>query len=102
MLSEQTQSVNDFRLKTAETLDRLAATGGVEILTENGLPRAVVLSPATYDELAKEAQLNRDVAVIRQSFQEIEQGKGRPAVEVLDEIRSELLAIKSSQISDQV
>src|SRR5438874_2509301 len=56
MISTQhTQSLTDFRQKATETLDRLNQTGEAEILTVNGEARAVLLSPAAYDELARDA-----------------------------------------------
>jgi PHD/YefM family antitoxin component YafN of YafNO toxin-antitoxin module len=95
--SEHTQSLSEFRKKAAETIARLNRTGDAEILTVNGEARAVLLSPAVYDELAREAQLARDVAVIQQSLKEIKEGKGRPAKEVFADIRADLLAMKAAR-----
>jgi hypothetical protein len=39
--TERTQSLTDFRLKAAETLERLNQTGEAEIITVNGEARAV-------------------------------------------------------------
>ncbi|HEY8749248.1 MAG TPA: type II toxin-antitoxin system prevent-host-death family antitoxin [Tepidisphaeraceae bacterium] len=96
MISTQhTQSLTDFRQKATETLDRLNETGNAEILTVNGEARAVLLSPAAYDELAREAQLARDVTVMRRAMQQIEAGKGKPAGDCFNELRRELLAKKT-------
>src|SRR5271156_6295529 len=94
--SEHTQSLSEFRKKAAETIARLNRTGDAEILTVNGEARAVLMSPAVYDELAREAQLARDVAVIQRSLKEIKEGKGRPVKEVFADIRAELLAMKAA------
>ena len=96
MLStKHTQSLTDFRQKATETLDRLNQTGEAEILPVNGLARAVLLSPAVYDELARDALLNRDVTVIRQAIQEIDEGKGQKSGKFFDGLRTQLLTMKS-------
>jgi prevent-host-death family protein len=92
--TQHTQSLSDFRQKAAETLDRLNATGEAEILTVNGEARAVLLSPASFDELAREAQLTRDVAVIRKAMKQIDEGQGIEADQVFESIRAELLVLK--------
>jgi len=95
--TEHTQSLSDFRQKAGETLDRLNRTGNAEILTVNGEARAVLLSPAAYDELARDAQLSRDVTFIRRAMQEIQDGKGMEAGAFFDGLRSTLLAMKAKQ-----
>jgi len=98
LASQNTQSLTDFRQKATETLDRLNRTGEAEILTVNGQARAVLLSPAAYDELAREAQLTRDVTAIRRAIQEIGEGKGQEAGAFFDRLRAELLAMKSRSV----
>ena len=95
--SQHTQSLSDFRKKAAETLDRLNKTGDAEIITVNGEARAVLLSPAVYDEMARETELSRDVEAMRRAMQQIKEGKGRLASEVFAELRAELLAMKAAQ-----
>lgn len=95
--TQRTQSLTDFRQKATETLDRINKTGEAEILTVNGEARAVLLSPAAYDELAREAQLSRDVAVIRQAMREIDEGQGQEAGAFFGELRARLLAMKTGQ-----
>lgn len=90
--TEHTQTVSDFRSNYAEVLERLNDTGDAEILTQNGEARAVMLSPRAYDELAEAADLARTMAAIERSRQEIAEGKGRTADEVLADGRSKLLA----------
>jgi prevent-host-death family protein len=98
MISTQhTQSLSDFRQKAGETLDRLNQTGQAEILTVNGEARAVLLSPAVYDELAREIEVARDVAAIRRAMKEFDEGKGRPVDEFFGELRAKLLAMKAAK-----
>ena len=96
MVTWHTQSLSDFRQKTTETLERLNRTGEAEILTVDGEARAVLLSLAAYEELAREAQLTRDVAVIRQAAQEIDDGQGQESGVFFDELRGELLAMQAT------
>jgi PHD/YefM family antitoxin component YafN of YafNO toxin-antitoxin module len=93
---EHSQSLAEFRQSATQTLDRINRTGEPEILTVDGEARAVLLSPAAYHELSEESALARDVAVIQQSLQEIEQGKARPAGEVFAELRAKLESRRAS------
>jgi prevent-host-death family protein len=100
MLStKHTQSLSDFRQNATETLKRLNKTGQAEILTVNGEARAVLISPSAYDELtqAREAEIERDVAAIRRSMKEIEQGKVLDLETAFADIRAQLLSMKSKQ-----
>jgi PHD/YefM family antitoxin component YafN of YafNO toxin-antitoxin module len=101
LATEHTQSLSEFRKKAAATIDRLNKTGNVEILTVNGEARAVLISPAVYDELAREAELSRDVAAIQRAMKEFDQGKGVEARKFFAELRSELLAMKSATKKDR-
>ena len=98
--TQHTQSLTDFRHKATETLDRLNRTGEAEILTVNGEARAVLLSPAVYDELAREAQATRDVTVIRRAMHDIDAGRGREAGAFFDGLRARLLAMKDAGPTD--
>jgi PHD/YefM family antitoxin component YafN of YafNO toxin-antitoxin module len=95
--TEHTQSLSDFRKKAAQTIERLNRTGEAEILTVNGEARAVLLSPAVYDDLAREALFARDAAVIRRSIQQFKEGKSQDANEFFDDLRSQLLAMKGKR-----
>lgn len=94
-----TQSLTDFRQTATETLDRLNQTGEAEIITINGEARAVLLSPAVFDELTRGTHLTHDTAAIRQAIQEIEDGKGKDAAVFFDELRGQLLAMKANEAS---
>ena len=77
---KHTQSVTDFRQNANETLDRLNQSGQAEILTVNGEARAVLLSPAAYDEMARNAQLSRDAAIMQEAIHQIDEGRGKPQI----------------------
>lgn len=95
--TENTRTLTDFRQHATAVIERINHTGEAEILTVNGRARAVILSPAAYDEMARDAQLTRDVAMIRKSMKQFEEGKGRPADAVFDEIRGRLLKMKAGR-----
>lgn len=97
--ARHTQSLSDFRQNATETLDRLNKTGQAEILTVNGQARAVLISPSAYDDLtrAREAEIERDVAAIRRSMRDIEQGKVHDLETAFADIRAHLLTMKSKQ-----
>lgn len=95
--AQHTQSLSDFRKTAGETLDRLHRTGEAEILTVNGEARAVLLSPAVYDELAREAQVTRDVAIIRKAMKQIDDGNYTDSSEFFGGLRSKLLAMKAQR-----
>ena len=95
LATEHTQSLTDFRAKAGETLDRLNQTGEAEIITVNGEARAVLLSPARYDAMARE--LSRDAEVIKRSLQEYEAGDSKELHEFLDEVRAKLLSMKAAK-----
>ncbi len=98
MLSTQhTQSLTDFRQKATETLDRLNETGDAEIITVNGVARAILLAPAIYDQLARESQLNTDISIMRQAMSELKAGKGRPADAVFNDLHNSLLTKKRNR-----
>jgi PHD/YefM family antitoxin component YafN of YafNO toxin-antitoxin module len=95
MLStSNTQSLSDFRKKAAKTIDRLNKTGNAEILTVNGEARAVLVSPAVYDEMAKETQLAHDIAVMRRSIEQFKQGKAQEVNSFFSELRTKLLSMQ--------
>ncbi len=93
IVAEHTQSLTAFRESMAETFDRLHVTREAEIVTVNGEARAVLLSPAAYDELAREAQ----AAAIRRAMDQHNRGESRELHAAMDDIRAELLAMKAVQ-----
>jgi PHD/YefM family antitoxin component YafN of YafNO toxin-antitoxin module len=95
--SAHTQSLTDFSAKADEVFDRLDKTGEAEVITVNGEARAVLLSPAVYDEMARELQLSREADMMRRAMREHDEGKARPAQELFDELHAELLAMKEAE-----
>jgi PHD/YefM family antitoxin component YafN of YafNO toxin-antitoxin module len=94
LATERTQSLSEFRKNAARTIDRLNKSGDAEIITVNGEARAVLVSPAVYDALAREAEIARDVAMIKLGRQQLAEGKGIEVREAFSKMRAELVAMK--------
>ena len=90
---EKTQSHTAFREKITETLDRVNETGEAEMITVDGEARGVLLSPAAFDEMAKESHAAR----MRQAVKSLNAGMGQELHAAMDEIRAELLAMNAAQ-----
>ena len=56
-ISEDFVPVSEFKAQAADWLRRLVETGGPVVVTQNGRPAGVLLSPQSYDELTERARL---------------------------------------------
>lgn len=95
--TQHTQSLTDFRQRASETLERLNRTDEAEILTVNGEARAVLLSPAMYDRLSREAMLAHDITTIRNAMREIDDGNGIELHTAFDAIRTKLTSRRDNE-----
>lgn len=50
-LSEDIVTVGEFRAKTSSWLEKLKSSNQPVVITQNGKPAAVLLSPAEYDKI---------------------------------------------------
>ncbi|HQY88676.1 MAG TPA: hypothetical protein PK402_08455 [Tepidisphaeraceae bacterium] len=83
------QPLSEFQRDPARTLNRLNESGEAEFLTEGNETKAVLLTPDAFDALERDAQLTRDVEIIKQARQEIADGKGMEANEFFDQLRQQ-------------
>jgi prevent-host-death family protein len=83
-------SFTDFRARLRSHLDQQKKTGRPLFITSNGETEAVVLSPATYDELVSQVELMRSLAMIDRSEEDIRAGRTQPAKEAIREIAKNL------------
>lgn len=88
---EHTQSLADFSRSATQTVDRLNQTGEIEFLTVDGQTKAVVLSPAVYEELSREVMTSRDVAAIKESIQQLDCGEFMSADAFFDQVHDSLI-----------
>jgi len=84
--TEDIHSLTDFRQNAKAHLDRLAASGGVEVLTVNGQAKGVVMSPQTFDDLYERARQAEITAKIQRGLAEIETGRGLTSDEAMKTI----------------
>ena len=76
--------VSEFKAKAAELLRRVAATGQPLVITQNGKPAGVLLSPAAFDELAERA---RFVAAVQDGLADSEAGRVTDHATVAAEVK---------------
>ena len=93
--TSQTQSVTEFRANYAQTLERINRTGDAEILTVKGQAKAVLISPAVYDQFMSEVQLARDVVMIKRSMDQHERGESALAESFFADLQAKLESMKS-------
>ena len=84
MRTEDIHPMSEHRAHLSEHLRQVQETGRPMVITQNGRPAAVVLSPAKYDELLRAA----DIAAIREGLADAEAGRGQDAKTALREIAS--------------
>jgi PHD/YefM family antitoxin component YafN of YafNO toxin-antitoxin module len=89
--AERTQSLTSFRDTATETLDRVNRTGEAEMITVNGEASGVLLSPAAFDEMTREAHAES----MRRAIKQLDAGNGQELHAAMDEIKAELLAMKA-------
>jgi prevent-host-death family protein len=88
-LARDVQSLSHFKRNTAAVMKRMKKTKAPVILTVNGKAEAVVLDPATYQKMSAEAAKAEMIQFLKESQADIDAGRVRPAMEVLDEIAEE-------------
>ncbi|MCC6751330.1 MAG: type II toxin-antitoxin system Phd/YefM family antitoxin [Deltaproteobacteria bacterium] len=71
-VSEDIVPVSEFKAQAAEWLRRLTTTGQPLVITQNGKPAGVLLSPEAYDELAERA---RFVAAVEDGLADSQAGR---------------------------
>ena len=82
-----TDSLVHFRDHTSEVVDRLKETGSPLVLTVDGKAEVVVQDAGAYQQLLDRAERLDTVAALREAIQAVDEGRTRPAAEVLEEIR---------------
>jgi prevent-host-death family protein len=64
--------VSEFKAQAAELLRRVTTTGQPLVITQNGKPAGVLLSPASFDELTERAQF---IAAVQEGLADSEAGR---------------------------
>ena len=71
-VSEDFVPVSDFKAQTAELLKRVGHTRKPLVITQNGRPAGVLLSPAAYDDLIERTEF---ATAVRAGLADIEAGR---------------------------
>jgi prevent-host-death family protein len=86
-LSRDIHPLTDFKRNTSAFLAQLKRTGEPVVLTINGKAELVVQDAASYQKLLDIADRAAVVEAVQQSLEEMKAGLGRPAEDVLADIR---------------
>lgn len=71
-LSSDFVTLSEFKAEAATWATRLASTGQPLVVTQNGKPAYVVLSPAAYDALTERTRV---VAAVEEGLADVEAGR---------------------------
>lgn len=89
-LSQDIQSLTDFKRKTPEFLRRLKETGNPVVLTINGKAELVVQDAASYQRLFNLAERLETIRAVKEGLASARRGEGRPMDEVFDALEKDL------------
>ncbi len=84
-ISENIVSVSEFKARAAEMLRGISVSSEPTVITQHGRPAAVVLSPATYDELTEHF---RFVSAVNEGLADAAVGRVRAHADVVAEMKS--------------
>ncbi len=79
--------LTDFKRNTAEFREKLRKSGQPAVLTVDGRPALVVQDADAYQRMLDAMDRLETIEGIRDGLDSMKRGKGRPAEEVLSEIR---------------
>ena len=86
-ISRDINSLSNFKRDTPEFLRQLKETGSPVVLTVNGKAELVVQDAKSYQKLLERAEQAEELEMTRRSLAEMKAGQGRPAEEMLAEMR---------------
>lgn len=76
--------VSEFKAQAAELLKRVADSRQPLVITQNGRPAGVVLSPAAYDDLIEKLEL---VAAVNSGLADVDAGRTEAHAAVAGRLR---------------
>lgn len=92
-----TCTLSEFREHAAEHLDRLAATGRVEVLTIDGEARGVVAPVEVFDQLLRRVEDLEIAASVRRGLDDVAAGRVYDGRETIAEMRAKLRDLPASR-----
>jgi prevent-host-death family protein len=84
-ISENFVPVSEFKAQAAEWLRKVADSGAPVIVTQNGKPAGVLLSPQAFDDLTEQA---RFVAAVNEGLADAEAGRVHPHAGVVRRMKT--------------
>jgi prevent-host-death family protein len=84
-VSENFVPVSELKAQAADWLRRIGETGAPVVVTQNGKPAAVLLSPRAFDELTEQA---RFVAAVRDGLADADAGRVQPHADVVRRMKA--------------
>ena len=84
-VSENFVPVSEFKAQAAEWLRKIGESGTPLVVTQNGKPAGVLLSPLAFDELTEQA---RFLSAVNQGLKDAEASRGQPHAEVVKRMRA--------------
>lgn len=75
-------SLTDFQRNARSFIEGINQTREPLLLTVNGTVQAVLVDPATFQEMEKQQERERFLAALREGLNDIAEGRTRPAAEV--------------------
>lgn len=88
-VSEDFVAVSEFKAQAADLLKRIAESKQPLVITQNGRPAGVLLSPAAYDELMEKSEF---VAAVSAGLSDIEAGRTEAHAVVATRLRKKFPA----------
>ena len=87
--SEDIVPVSDFKARASEWLRRIAGSGHPLVITQNGRPAGVLLSPAAFDELTERQHF---LAAVQEGLADERAGRSFTSDEVFEAIEARIAA----------
>jgi prevent-host-death family protein len=78
-ISENFVPISEFKAQAADWLRKASETGAPVVVTQNGKPAGVLLSPRAFDELAERS---RFIAAVEEGLGDLESGRAHSQAEV--------------------
>jgi prevent-host-death family protein len=89
-LSQDIQSLTDFKRKTPEFLRQLKETGHPLVLTINGKAELVVQDAASYQRLFELAERLETIHAVKEGLTSANRGEGQPMDDLFDALEKDL------------
>ena len=91
-LSEDVVTVSDFKARASDWLRRFAGSGHPLVITQNGKPAGVLLSPAAFDEFSERQQF---LAAVQEGMADEQADRGHTTDEVFAMAERRIAAIEA-------